>query len=297
MQVAMAAPDQAGLAACQQQRTDAGERGAAALRQAGGVVGRKQVGLLAPSDLVLIEKPRQRLDPGLGLYGWRLLVRGRHHPAEPVGEFAIDTAALGDTIERLVLVEAQHLDRPLDRLTLSVERETAIGLARDRNDAAVNVRREGAVHLELGRACRLTFLQRGVIEKGKAHRTLDLEGVIAGEKHRRGVRIEALDVAPAMGRGVAQEVENRGLVGGSLLRHREAVYLIFGSFAQARGDQGEGQPSGDRVMPKLPHELKRIRLNLARSKEFPAGSAQRGYEFVAPLDADCHIDARLWRQY
>jgi hypothetical protein len=50
-------------------------------------------------------------------------------------------------------------------------------------------------------------------------------------------------------------------------------------------------------MPKLPHELKRIRLNLARSKEFPAGSAQRGYEFVAPLDADCHIDARLWRQY
>ena len=50
-------------------------------------------------------------------------------------------------------------------------------------------------------------------------------------------------------------------------------------------------------MPKLPHELKRIRLNLARSKEFPAGSAQRGYEFVAPLDADSHIDARLWRQH
>jgi hypothetical protein len=50
-------------------------------------------------------------------------------------------------------------------------------------------------------------------------------------------------------------------------------------------------------MPKLPHELKRIRLNLARSKEFPAGSAQRGYEFVAPLDADGHIDARLWRKH
>ena len=50
-------------------------------------------------------------------------------------------------------------------------------------------------------------------------------------------------------------------------------------------------------MPKLPHELKRIRLNLARSKEFPAGSAQRGYEFVAPLDADGHIDVRLWRKH
>jgi len=48
-------------------------------------------------------------------------------------------------------------------------------------------------------------------------------------------------------------------------------------------------------MAKLPHELKRIRLNLARSKEFPAGSARHGYEFVAPLDADGHIDANLWR--
>jgi hypothetical protein len=31
----------------------------------------------------------------------------------------------------------------------------------------------------------------------------------------------------------------------------------------------------------LPHVLKRIRLNLARSKDFPAGSAKHGYEFVA----------------
>jgi hypothetical protein len=34
----------------------------------------------------------------------------------------------------------------------------------------------------------------------------------------------------------------------------------------------------------LPHILKRIRLELARSKEFPMGSANHGYEFVAPLD-------------
>jgi hypothetical protein len=35
----------------------------------------------------------------------------------------------------------------------------------------------------------------------------------------------------------------------------------------------------------LPHGLKRIRLELARSREFPAGSANHGYEFVAPLDS------------
>jgi hypothetical protein len=47
----------------------------------------------------------------------------------------------------------------------------------------------------------------------------------------------------------------------------------------------------------LPHALKRIRLELARSKEFPAGSATHGYEFVAPLAADGHIDPELWQKH
>jgi hypothetical protein len=50
-------------------------------------------------------------------------------------------------------------------------------------------------------------------------------------------------------------------------------------------------------MPQLPHVLKRIRLNLARSKAFPSGSVRHGYEFVAPLDASDHIDVELWRKY
>ncbi len=50
-------------------------------------------------------------------------------------------------------------------------------------------------------------------------------------------------------------------------------------------------------MTQLPHALKRIRLNLARSKEFPEGSARHGYEFVAPLDAKDHIDPELWSKY
>ena len=40
----------------------------------------------------------------------------------------------------------------------------------------------------------------------------------------------------------------------------------------------------------LPRVLKRIRLELARSKEFPMGSANHGYEFVASLDSKGHID-------
>jgi hypothetical protein len=47
----------------------------------------------------------------------------------------------------------------------------------------------------------------------------------------------------------------------------------------------------------LPHALKRIRLHLARSKEFPSGSASHGYEFVAPLDRKGHIDPHLWQKH
>jgi hypothetical protein len=40
--------------------------------------------------------------------------------------------------------------------------------------------------------------------------------------------------------------------------------------------------------------LKRIRLELARTKEFPDGNSTYGYEFRAPLRPDGHIDADTW---
>jgi hypothetical protein len=43
-------------------------------------------------------------------------------------------------------------------------------------------------------------------------------------------------------------------------------------------------------------DLKKIRLNLARTREHPNGSARHGYEFVAPLDASGHIDAEAWKK-
>ena len=41
--------------------------------------------------------------------------------------------------------------------------------------------------------------------------------------------------------------------------------------------------------------LFRIRLELAREKSHPEGSARHGYEIVAPLKADGHLDAAEWR--
>ena len=40
--------------------------------------------------------------------------------------------------------------------------------------------------------------------------------------------------------------------------------------------------------------LKRIRLELARTPEFPNGSSQHGYEFTAPLDGTGHLDRPSW---
>lgn len=50
-------------------------------------------------------------------------------------------------------------------------------------------------------------------------------------------------------------------------------------------------------MTQLPHAFKRVRLELARSKEFPNGSTNHGYELVAPLDRDGHIDVGFWQQH
>lgn len=41
--------------------------------------------------------------------------------------------------------------------------------------------------------------------------------------------------------------------------------------------------------------LKRVRMELARSKEFPDGSANHGYEFNLPLTDDDRFDPAAWK--
>jgi hypothetical protein len=42
--------------------------------------------------------------------------------------------------------------------------------------------------------------------------------------------------------------------------------------------------------------LMKITLNLARTKAFPEGSIRHGYEFVAPIDQQGHIDTKSWKE-
>jgi hypothetical protein len=41
--------------------------------------------------------------------------------------------------------------------------------------------------------------------------------------------------------------------------------------------------------------VKRVTLHLARQRDFPNGSAQHGYDLVAPVDDSGHLDAARWR--
>ncbi len=41
--------------------------------------------------------------------------------------------------------------------------------------------------------------------------------------------------------------------------------------------------------------LQRITLNLARDHDYPEGSAACGYELVAPLDKNGHLDPDAWK--
>src|SRR3954452_3641467 len=117
-------------------------------------------------------------------------------------------------IERLCLVEAAHLDRPFDRLAFAAYREPSIGLARDRNNAAIELGRIGAIDDNLGLAGGLAFIERGIVEKRERHRSLELEGPLAGEEHHARMSVDALDRCSAMGGRIGEECEDRFLGGG-----------------------------------------------------------------------------------
>jgi hypothetical protein len=47
----------------------------------------------------------------------------------------------------------------------------------------------------------------------------------------------------------------------------------------------------------LPRSFRKIRLERAREKGHPVGSASHGYILVAPLDAERRLDAEVWKDY
>ncbi|WP_419951706.1 hypothetical protein [Methylobacterium sp.] len=57
--------------------------------------------------------------------------------------------------------------------------------------------------------------------------------------------------------------------------------------------QQRDKPPGKHAVPAM---LYRLTLTLARCPEYPDGSVAMGYEMVAPLGPDGHLDAALWHE-
>lgn len=60
------------------------------------------------------------------------------------------------------------------------------------------------------------------------------------------------------------------------------------------GKQSENRPLH---AADLPHNFRRIRLELAREPGHPMGSAQIGYTLLVPLDANDRIDPETWKTH
>ena len=216
----MDVPDQPAPPALDQERVDAPIGGAARLRERVDLGRGKQLGRRAESGDMLLDVVGERLDPGRRRGRRGAGMRRRHRAAERVRQRRIDRARLRQTVERRILGEAAHLDRPLDRRAAAVEREAPVGRAGDRHDAAVDFGRKRPVDLELRRAGRLALLERRIVEKREAHRALDLQRPLAGQEYRSRVRIDALDRHAAMGRGRGEQREHRLLGCGRIIHPR-----------------------------------------------------------------------------
>ncbi len=83
-----------------------------------------------------------RLDPGLRRGERRDNVGSRDCVGDGISETGIRRTGFGQMIEGLALVEAGHFNRKFDRCTVSVDAQRSIVTLRDRDDAAIDLRRE-----------------------------------------------------------------------------------------------------------------------------------------------------------
>jgi hypothetical protein len=133
-------------------------------------------------------------------------VRGRYRVRDRADESGIRRAGFGQMVDGLALIEASHFNREFDRCTVAVDSKRPIGALRDRNDAAVDLRRKLAIYPYLFVAGGLPLRQRRIIQKRKPDGAFDLQRAVAFEKDRCCVGIDSTD--KRMRRGIRKERED-----------------------------------------------------------------------------------------
>ena len=154
------------------------------------------------------------------------------------GSIVFDAAT---TIERLLLVEPRHFDRPFDGSTRAVDFEGAIGIARDGDNAPVELGGVAGIDLQLLLAGALALLQRRIVEKRQAHGPLDLQCPVAAEKNHRGMGVDPLAALGRTEAGTIEKIEHLllqvGLGYGCVERAVERSWLQHGGAGDLPGAQ------------------------------------------------------------
>ncbi len=209
MQIAVTPPHQPGALTQKQQRLHALECFTRFCGEGTQVLQRKQIRFRCELGLVLRDNVGKCFDEMRVRCCRHHPMRRRHGAPEFIGQRFVNFADLSQMVEGLALVETTHLDDPFDRLAFSVNHEPAICLACYRVRAAVNRRGVSAIDCDLGFTRGPPAPKGGKIEERKAHRALDLERPLAGQKNRGGVGVDTLDRRATMGGRIAQEVDHR----------------------------------------------------------------------------------------
>ena len=120
----------------------------------------------------------------------------------------IDRRRSRDTVERLILVEPRHFDRPFDGRPRAVDFKGAVGIARDGYNAPVEFGGIASVDFQFLLAGTLALRQRRIIEERQAHGPLDLQCPIGAEKNHGSMGVDPLAAPGRAEAGTIEEVEH-----------------------------------------------------------------------------------------
>ena len=150
-------------------------------------------------------------EPAFSIGARRPLVRLQNRICEGGRKRRSDLMRLRDTIKRLLLVEARHFDRPLDRGATSVDFKRAVAALRDGNNPSIELRGIAPIDIQFFFAGALTLLERRIVEKRQPHGAFDLQRAIAAEKHHRRVGIDPFGAPGRTEAGTFQKMKDATL--------------------------------------------------------------------------------------
>ena len=142
-------------------------------------------------------------------------------------EMAVQGARPGETVKQTRLIEADHLDQPLDGRSLAAETQAPASVAHHRGDPYVDVGRRPPVEGDFRLAGGSPERRGREIEVRETHGPLELVGAIARQEHHRDVGLDAI------------HRENRATVG--VWAREERDHIGLSPFARRSGNRALGR--------------------------------------------------------